>query len=260
MLFTGDRVVIKDDKVIGILRRKNILSRDKYDYTKLNSLSISKVIAVNIDIGVIVVSSGMPPLHPKLIDRYVILLENANIPYILVLNKCDLLSSKDRKIIDIYKELGMKVILTSTLTGEGIDGLKKELGGKQAIVLGHSGVGKSSIIKRILGNEEIRTGGLNKKTSKGRHTTITSTCYEWEDNSSIIDTPGIRSLDISNFPKEEIQNYFKEFIPYKNKCKYKNCLHYKEDSNDCEIKKQVSKGIINKDRYESYYKILDGLK
>lgn len=260
VLFTGDRVVIKDKKVIGILRRMNILSRDKYDYTKLNSMCISKVIAVNIDIGVIVVSSGMPPLHPKLIDRYVILLENAKIPYILVLNKCDLLSSKDRKILDIYKEIGMKVILTSTITSEGIDEVKKELSGKQAILLGHSGVGKSSIIKRILGNDDVRTGGLNKKTMKGRHTTTTSTCYEWEDNSRIIDTPGIRSLDISSFPKEEIQNYFKEFIPFRDKCKYNNCLHYKEDSNDCEIKRQVSKGVINKDRYESYYKILDGLK
>ena len=108
-------------------------------------------------------------------------------------------------------------------------------------------------------NNEIKTGCLSNKSNRGKHTTTTSKYYIWDKNSSIIDTPGIRSLDVSSFSVKEIENYFKEFKNIDEKCKYKDCLHYKEKNIDCAIKRKVEEGLINKDRYESYIRIIDSL-
>ena len=107
--------------------------------------------------------------------------------------------------------------------------------------------------------EKTAVGNVSMKSKRGRHTTTKSKFYVWEENSSIIDTPGIRSLDVSTFTTEEIKNYFKEFAPWRNKCKYKDCLHYKETEKDCMVKQAVKKGIINKDRYESYIRIIKNI-
>lgn len=260
LLYPGDKVTIFNNTITGIIKRNNILSRDKYDSTKLNGNSTSKIVATNIDIAVIVVSANNPPLHPKFIDRYMILLNNSQIPFIICVNKSDLITKKEKKILETYKKLNIPVIKTSTYSKEGIPKLKEMLQDKQAILVGHSGVGKSSITKELMNSEEIKIGSLREKNKRGCHTTTTSTYYNWNNTSSIIDTPGIRSLDISNLNIEDIKSYFDEFVPYNNTCKYKNCLHYDEPTEYCSIKTNVEKGLINKERYESYYKIISEIK
>lgn len=260
ILFPGDKVILEDSKITGIIKRKNILSREKYDSTKLNDIGVKKIIATNIDIAIIVVAANEPPLHPKFIDRYMILLNNSNIPFIICINKCDLLSKKEEKTIKLYESLGIKIIKTSIYNKSGIEELKNVLNSKQAIFVGHSGVGKSSLINTILNESDIKTGSLGNKTKKGCHTTTSSTYYKWNENSGVIDTPGIRSLDLSNYKVEDIKNSFEEFIPYNNLCKYKNCHHNTEPVSFCMIKKQVINGTISKERYESYLKIINEIK
>lgn len=260
ILYPGDKVIISNQEIIGIIKRTNILSRDKYDSTKKDGIGIQKIIATNIDLAVIVVSANEPPLHPKFIDRYMIILQNSNIPFIICINKSDLISNKEEHILDIYRKLNIPIIKTSTYTKEGIQKLKELLLDKQSILVGHSGVGKSSLTKEIMSNEEIRVGNLREKNKRGCHTTTSSTYYRWNDTSSIIDTPGIRSLDISNFNAEDIKDYFIEFKKYNNTCKYNNCLHYDEPITSCNIKQQVETKNISKERYESYYKIISEIK
>lgn len=260
IIFPGDKVIIEKTKtsytITNLLKRTSILSRVKKDSTRLNNLGTTKNIASNIDLAVIVVSAKDPALHPKFIDRYLLLLENSNIPTIICLNKSDLKTEETEKILGVYRNLGLKVIETSTYTNQGITNLKEELRGKQAIFIGNSGVGKSSLTNALMDTETIKTSTISSKSKRGRHTTTSSKYYIWDEDSSIIDTPGIRSLDVSNLNPIEIQNYFKEFSNIKEKCKYKNCLHYQEPTSACTIKQAVENNTINKNRYQSYLRIL----
>lgn len=260
IIFPGDKVIIEKAKtsytITNLLKRTSILSRVKKDGTRLNDLGTTKNIASNIDLAVIVASAKDPVLHPKFIDRYLLLLENSNIPTIICLNKSDLKTEETEKILGVYRNLGLKVIETSTYTNQGITNLKEELRGKQAIFIGNSGVGKSSLTNALMDTETIKTSTISSKSKRGRHTTTSSKYYIWDEDSSIIDTPGIRSLDVSNLNPIEIQNYFKEFSNIKEKCKYKNCLHYQEPTSACTIKQAVENNTINKNRYQSYLRIL----
>ena len=260
IIFPGDKVIIEKAKtsytITNLLKRTSILSRAKKDSTRLNDLGTTKNIASNIDLAVIVASAKDPALHPKFIDRYLLLLENSNIPTIICLNKSDLKTEETEKILGVYRNLGLKVIETSTHTNQGITNLKEELRGKQAIFIGNSGVGKSSLTNALMDTETIKTSTISSKSKRGRHTTTSSKYYIWDEDSSIIDTPGIRSLDVSNLNPIEIQNYFKEFSNIKEKCKYKNCLHYQEPTASCTIKQAVENNTMNKNRYQSYLRIL----
>ena len=137
-----------------------------------------------------------------------------------------------------------------------LDELKLYLLNKQAIFVGNSGVGKSSLTNAIMDDDEIKTSHVSDKSKRGRHTTTASKYYIWNDNSSIIDTPGIRSLDVSSFSPIEIQDYFPELDNWKDKCKYNDCLHYHEPYDSCVVKQGVASGLINRDRFESYLRIM----
>ncbi len=263
VVFPGDKVdleKVKDGYVINhLLNRTSMLSRIKKDSTRLNDVGLTKNIASNVDLAVIVVAAKEPPLHPKFIDRYLMILQNSNIPSIICLNKCDLKTEEDEEILSTYRDLGIDVIETSTYSNIGIDKLKAQLINKQAIFVGNSGVGKSSLTNSIMGDDEIKTSHVSDKSKRGRHTTTTSKYYIWEDNSSIIDTPGIRSLDVSTFSPIEIQDYFPEFENWRDKCKYSDCLHFNEPCDSCIVKQGVTSGFISPERYESYLKIMSDI-
>lgn len=264
ILFPGDKVVL--NKLNGsyiiqnLVSRTSILSRIKKDSTRLDeSVGVNKNIAANINLAVIVVSAKEPPLHPKFIDRYLMILQNSNITPIICLNKCDLKTDIEEKILNIYREINIPIIETSTYNNEGIVELKNYLRGKQAIFVGNSGVGKSSLTNSIMGEEEIKTGSVSEKSKRGCHTTTTSKYYIWDENSSIIDTPGIRSLDVSSFKVNEVQDYFPEFDKWRKQCKYNDCLHWNEPYDSCLVKQGVTSGFIDKNRYESYLRIVKDL-
>ena len=263
VIFPGDKVILEKQKdnyiITNLLKRSSMLSRVKKDRTRNDDVGLIKNIASNIDLAVIVVSAKEPPLHPKFIDRYLLILQNSDIPAIICLNKCDLKTDYEENILDVYRKLGIPVVETSTYNNIGIDELKSYLNGKQAIFVGNSGVGKSSLTNKIMGEDEIKTSHVSDKSKRGRHTTTTSKYYIWNDTSSIIDTPGIRSLDVSSFEPIELQDYFKEFDIWKMKCKYSDCLHFKEPFDSCMVKQAVSTNLINPNRYESYLRIMGNL-
>ena len=260
VLFPGDKVVLKETNngyiITNMIKRTSLLSRTKKDSTRRDDVGLSKNIAANVDLAAIVVAAKEPPLHPKFIDRYLMILQNSKIPAIICLNKCDLKTDEEEKVIDVYRELNIPVVETSTRYNIGIEELKKYLDGKQAIFVGNSGVGKSSLTNAIMEDDEIKTSHVSDKSKRGRHTTTTSKYYVWNDNSSIIDTPGIRSLDVSSFAATEIQDYFPELDNWKDKCKYADCLHYHEPYDACIVKQGVASGLINRNRYESYLRII----
>lgn len=264
VIFPGDKVTIEkngDQYTITKLKsRISMLSRVKRDSTRLDSrIGITKNIAANIEIAVIVVAAKEPPLHSKFIDRYLLILQNSGIEAIICLNKEDLKTEREENILNIYRKNGISVIETSTVNMTGIETLKEMIKGKQAIFVGNSGVGKSSLTNAIMDGIEIKTSHVSTKSKRGRHTTTTSKYYVWNENSSIIDTPGIRSLDVSTFAPSEIQDYFSEFNDWKEKCKYKNCLHFNEPREFCLVKQGVEAGIISKIRYESYVRIMSNI-
>lgn len=260
IVLPGDKVILKEHNkqyyIQNLTKRTSILSRLKKDSTRLDDMGTVKNIASNVDLAVIVVAAKEPPLHPKFIDRYLMILQNSNIPAIICFNKCDLKTEEDEKILSTYKELGISVIETSTYNNTGIEALKALLRNKQAIFVGNSGVGKSSLTNAIMSDDKIKTSRVGEKSKRGRHTTTTSKYYVWENNSSIIDTPGIRSLDVSSFRPIEIQAYFPEFNEWKQHCKYRDCLHYNEPCSECMVKQQVASGLINQERYNSYLRIM----
>ena len=260
VIFPGDKVIISKDgsnyTIINLIRRTSLLSRTKKDSTRKDDVGLTKNIAANIDLAVIVVAAKEPPLHPKFIDRYLMILQNSAIPTIICLNKCDLKTEEEEKILSVYRKLGIPVIETSTYKKQGIVELKSYLLNKQAIFVGNSGVGKSSLTNAIMDDGEIKTSHVSNKSKRGRHTTTTSKYYIWNDNSSIIDTPGIRGLDVSSFSPIEIQDYFPELDNWKNKCKYSDCLHYHEPYDSCIVKQGVASGLINRNRFASYLRIM----
>lgn len=261
VVFPGDKVVLekvnKEYIINNLIKRKSILSRIKKDSTRFDD-GMTKTIAANIDLAVIVVSAKEPPLHPRFIDRYLMVIQNSKIDVLICLNKCDL-KTNEEEILKIYKNLGIKVIETSTINKTGIKDLEECLRGKQAIFIGNSGVGKSSLLNELINDDKTKIGQISNKSKRGCHTTTSSKYYIWDNDSSIIDTPGIRSLDISNFKPLEIEEYYKEFYDFSINCKYKDCLHYNESDKDCMVKQAVNNNLIDKNRYDSYCRIIESI-
>ncbi len=252
---------VEDLEVTGVRERQNVLSRMQRDATRRSRAGArEQIIAANIDVAAIVASAQNPPFHPKFVDRYMILLQHSDITPIICLNKADLATEQERQILDDYRRLGITVLETSIVDQQGIDDLKDLLRDKTAVLVGQSGVGKTSLINTIDPTAGYRTGEVSQQSGKGRHTTTASTLHRWDENSYIIDTPGIRSLEVWDIDRSDLQYYYSEFAPYIPECKYNDCLHLSEPLGSCAVKQAVGQPDgISTARYESYVKILNEL-
>lgn len=208
---------------------------------------------------VIVTSIHQPDFNNRVLDRFIVAGESSHLKPIIILNKIDL----DEHILaegwkTLYESIGYKFFMTSAENNLGIDLLKEEIRGVKNLFWGHSGVGKSSLLNKMFPNLNLRIGGVSKFSSKGTHTTVTSVLKKVEENTFIIDTPGIREIDPYGIRKSDLGHYFVEFGDFMNECKFNTCTHHHEPS--CEIIKAVKKGLLSEKRYDSYLRILDTIE
>ncbi len=257
----GDRVIwtpTHDNEGV-ILER---LERDTF-LCRPDDIGREKAIAANINQLIIV--STVKALtdegyyfHDRLIDRYFIAAENLSIAPVLIINKIDLLSEAEneqlKNDIACYLDAGYQVLYTSTKQDHGLDALHEQLQNGISIFVGESGVGKSSIIRHLLPEEEIRVGEVSASSGKGKHTTTAAALYHLKDGGDLIDSPGVREFGLSQIDAQALPFCFKEFRDYIGHCKFHNCSHQTEPK--CAVKQAVKEGKISQRRYDNYLEIM----
>ncbi len=251
----GDHVLIRadgDEKQAVIERvepRRSYLSR--------GSKRREHILVSNIDQAVIVVSAADPPLKPSLIDRFLISSEKGNIHSIICINKIDLVNPIEfQPLIGVYAQMGYDIVLTSVVDGTGIPRLRSLLKGKQSVFSGQSGVGKSSLLNQIDRQLLLETAEISQENRKGRHTTRSAVLLEISSGGWVVDTPGIRQLELWDVIPEEVEGFFRDFIPFIPQCRFPDCSHTHESG--CGVKRAVANDFLSRQRYQSYLKIIAG--
>ena len=211
----------------------------------------------NIDQIVFIISTKNPKPDLLMLDKQLVYVESLNIEPIIVINKIDL-SDNYKKIQELYNKIGYKTVAISTKENIGIDILRLELKGKISVFAGNSGVGKSSAINVLFGENKTLEGEISQKNKKGKNTTTDTRLYELESKTYIADTPGFSSFEITEIESNELDKNFREFKDKIRKCEFVGCTHIKEQN--CEIKRAVTNGEISKERYDNYCKIYEELK
>jgi len=238
----------------SILERNNIFSRKEKGKNKKED-----IIATNLDLIIIIQSFRKPKLNLRFVDRLLLRGDKENIPVILCVNKLDL-STNDiiEYINNYYLDAQIDVLMTSAITGEGLDRLSEVTSHKTSLFVGNSGVGKTSILNFLFPGINLRTSDVSESTKKGRHTTANVEMIKLSENTGIIDTPGVREFGLMDIQPHMLGQYFNEFKNYLDGCEFRPCTHYHEPN--CEVKRQVELGNIFKDRYISYLNIFHSLK
>jgi len=211
-------------------------------------------IAANLDQALIITSIREPMLKPHLLDRYLVAAHAGQLAAIICVNKIDLDANEETSIVlKRYQRLGYPTVATSATTGVGIDALGDLLAGKSTLLVGQSGVGKSSLLNAVQPGLQLKTAHVSQTTEKGRHTTTTAVWLKLDHGGAVVDTPGIRALDVAMVPLNELEMHFVEFAERIPHCKFPNCAHIHEEG--CAVKDAVETGQIDLSRYESYVEL-----
>ena len=218
-----------------------------------------QVLAANLDVAVCVTSPKSPPFRPRFIDRLIVAAEAGKVRPVIVLNKVDLgVESSVEERLDHYGRMGYEVHTCSAETGEGIEDLKRLLGGFTSAFVGQSGVGKSSILNAIEPGLSLRVAQISAKHDRGNHTTNYSALLTLGDGLRVIDTPGVIELELADVLPDEVGFHFRDFAPFMQSCDFQPCLHDEEPG--CAVRAAVESGQVHPDRYESYLRILQELR
>ena len=259
-LAVGDRVLIENEggvcRIARVLPRHSVLARP--DPLRKH---VQRLIAANIDVVVHVVSVKAPPLRPRLIDRYLIAILRGRAQPAICLNKVDLLDEAERaaviQLLAPYRDLGVPLIACSTKSGEGIDALRELVQGKISTLVGHSGVGKSSLLNALDERLQLGVRDVHARRGTGQHKTTASTLYDLGGGTLIIDTPGIREFGLWDLDRDSLRDYFPEFEEASELCRFNDCTHVHEP--DCEVKERVAVGELSRARYDTYLRLYEDL-
>ncbi|MFK8061071.1 MAG: ribosome small subunit-dependent GTPase A [Polaribacter sp.] len=259
----GDKVVFdlekKGDEETGVI--KTILDRDNFIVRK--SVNLSKqthIIAANIDQVFLLITINNPPTFTAFIDRFLVSTRAYRIDTILVFNKIDSYEIEERAEIlylkDIYEAIGYRCVEVSSTKNKNVDKIKELMTNKTSMFVGHSGVGKSTLVNAIEPTLNLKTKQISDQHKQGQHTTTFAEMFDLSFNARIIDTPGIKGFGVVDMDKYELGDYFPEFFALKQDCKFNDCLHLKEPK--CAVKEAKKKKKISWSRYKSYLQILEG--
>jgi ribosome biogenesis GTPase len=251
----GDRVAISRDGdergvVEQVLPRRNQIARPDPFLSHLR-----QVLVANVDQLMIVASWRDPQLWPELIDRYMITAERNDAEPVIAVNKIDLGESREEieEAVAPYRALGTQVLLTSATRGDGVDTLRARLAGRTTVLTGLSGVGKSALLSAVAPGVELRTGRVNEETHQGRHTTSQALMVELDDETLVVDTPGIREFGLLGLRQAELIGHYPELARAGRRCRFSDCSHDHEPG--CAVQEAVDRGRISAVRYDSYLKI-----
>ena len=234
---------------------------DRRNYIIRKSINLSKqshIIAANVDQALLVVTVNYPKTSTTFIDRFLASAEAYRVPVILVFNKTDLLNPDETRyqqmMVTLYETVGYQCLQVSAETGEGIDLLKTLLPGKITLLSGNSGVGKSTLINRLVPGANLRTSEISDAHNTGLHTTTFSEMIPIEGG-WLIDTPGIKGFGTFDMEPEELTSYFKEIFHFSKDCRFSNCTHTHEPG--CAVLKALEDHLISQSRYQSYLSMLN---
>lgn len=262
----GDRVTISrngsDHGVVeAVLPRHSVLSRP-FSPDQGVTTNLRQILVSNVDQILIVASWREPFIWPALIDRYLITSLRNEIEPIICINKIDLVEEQTEfdVLVDVYRSLGFKFILTSIVTHQGIQDLKDHLKNRTTVLAGLSGVGKSSLLTTIQPSLDLKIGMVSEHglfTGQGRHTTTQSRLWKLEIGGVVVDTPGIRSFGLAGILPSELVSWYPEMLPHAQNCRFRNCTHV--NGQDCSVIGAVENGKISPLRYKNYLQILEEL-
>lgn len=234
----------KKGNIDEVLERKNELIRPA---------------VANIDQAVVIFAVKKPEPNLNLLDRFLIMMQQKDIPCILVFNKSDLATEEEKqKLQECYKNSGCEILFISAKQDQGMEEVKKLLVGKTSTVAGPSGVGKSSLINKLQSGVNMETGSISEKIERGKHTTRHTEFIPIGEDTFIMDTPGFSSLAVFDMEKEDLEQFYPEFDEYRENCRFNGCSHTHEPG--CQVKEAIEEGNISKERYENYKLIYEELK
>lgn len=251
---TGDKVLFQPQSdTQGVIERveprQGILARGHQRKQHILVANITQVL--------IVASADDPPLKPALIDRFLVTAGKGDVDGLICINKCDLVDPIElQPIMGLYRRLGYDIVAASTRTVQGIDELRSLLTNEATVIAGQSGVGKSSLLNCVQPGLKLATGDVSETSGKGTHTTRVAKLLQLDLGGWVVDTPGIRQMELWDVHPGEVEAYFVEFRPFVPLCKFPNCLHIEEEG--CAVKAAVRQDLISLTRYESYLRIVSG--
>ena len=238
---------------------------DRRNYIIRKSINLSKqshIIAANVDQAMLIVTVVKPETSTTFIDRFLASAEAYRVPVILIFNKVDLLSDDERHyqqmMIQLYETIGYECFAISATTGEGVEALRSKLEGKITLFSGNSGVGKSTLINRLVPGVNLRTADISDAHQTGMHTTTFSEMIPLDSQQPtgwLIDTPGIKGFGTFDMEREELTSYFREIFEFSKQCRFSDCTHTHEPG--CAVLKAVDDHLIAASRYQSYLSMLD---
>ena len=251
----GDRVDFDEAGYITALH-------DRRNYIVRKPTNLSKqlhVVAANLDLALLVVTVKHPETSTVFIDRFLATAEAYGVPAVLVFNKVDLLTADERQYLDalvrLYETIGYRCLCLSATRDPDVAALSTMLAGKITLLSGNSGVGKSTLINRLIPNGTAKTGDISAAHLKGMHTTTFSEMYEAAPDTFIIDTPGIKGFGVVNMETTEIGHYFPDLFAVAQQCRFADCTHRHEPG--CAVLQAVEEHRIAPSRYASYLSVLD---
>lgn len=242
--------MVGDDVEITVEGGKGVIE-DIYE----RSSELIRPTVANVTQAFVVFSIKNPDINFDLLNRFLVLCEHNNIEAIVCLNKVDLVSEEEKKIVkEKINAIGYEVLFINAKQGIGVESLRERLKGNVTVLCGPSGAGKSTLINTLKESYHMQTGEVSDKIGRGKHTTRHSELIDVEDG-YIVDTPGFSTLEVTFIEKDDLKYSFPEFNELNNSCKFRGCLHYKEPG--CAVKEAVEEGRINKFRYDFYIRTLE---